>query len=726
MQKLKNVVILLFIVLCVMKANCQQYLITRTYGKWSEERARVWGTKHGWLRGANYIPHTAVNQLEMWQEATFDTTSIKNELYYARNTLGYNFMRVFLHSTAWRVDKEGFKKRMKKYLDIAGSNGIYTMFVFFDDCWSWTNSPGTQPEPIVGIHNSRWLGDPGKPEQLQDFPYLEEYMKDILTCFATDDRIYMWDVYNEPGCNGHATGSTSLLRLAFKWAREVFITQPISSGWGGGIDGLGEMPYVLMNNADIINFHDYQHFSETQFVQRIEFVKTLITEGSGSNRPVLYSEWLARTGSAIDPWFGYCEKYGVNSQHWGLFKGKTNTIYAWGDRSFAEPNTPNYGREPDTWFHDIVRPDYTPFSQTEVNYIKSKTQSYSNYYTASANSYTGFDSAAIQTWSNQQGWLRGCNFIPSTAINSIAMWRNASFDITTIQREITLARGLGYNVLGVNLSFNVWRDEQSSFYNNVSVFLETARLAGLKVIFVLFDDTGQPVTSTLNSYTNPEPTPGVYRSNWSSSPINPDPNIITYDSLHKSYVQGILQRFYNNSTIVMWDMYNEPKPSSLNLLTNAFNWARATSDRHPLTTALYTGDTTDEGLSNNMSYWQAKFSDVLTFKFKGENSRWTSVIQTIQSSYNSNNARPLMCLEYLARTNGNNFNTILNYGKQNNIGVLNGGLVSGKTNGIYTPGVTQPQPPQLWYQDLYNPNGIPYSQAEILYIRSVCILNYCP
>lgn len=37
-----------------------------------------------WYFGANFIPSTAINQLEMWQKETFDPTTIDRELGFAR------------------------------------------------------------------------------------------------------------------------------------------------------------------------------------------------------------------------------------------------------------------------------------------------------------------------------------------------------------------------------------------------------------------------------------------------------------------------------------------------------------------------------------------------------------------------------------------------------------------------------------------------------------------
>ncbi|MEN1682265.1 MAG: 1,4-beta-xylanase, partial [Planctomycetota bacterium] len=50
---------------------------------WSADQANAWREQHGWLVGANFLPSTAGNQLEMWQAETFDPDTIDRELGYA-------------------------------------------------------------------------------------------------------------------------------------------------------------------------------------------------------------------------------------------------------------------------------------------------------------------------------------------------------------------------------------------------------------------------------------------------------------------------------------------------------------------------------------------------------------------------------------------------------------------------------------------------------------------
>ena len=68
--------------------------------RWSTEQATAWHAEQPWLRGCNFIPSNAINQLEMWQSETFDPATIDSELAWAAD-LGMNSLRVYLHHLAW-------------------------------------------------------------------------------------------------------------------------------------------------------------------------------------------------------------------------------------------------------------------------------------------------------------------------------------------------------------------------------------------------------------------------------------------------------------------------------------------------------------------------------------------------------------------------------------------------------------------------------------------------
>ena len=333
--------------------GCQ--IQTPPTGVWSKERANEWYQQHEWIRGCNFTPSSAVNQLEMWQADTFDPETIDRELGWAEE-LGFNCMRVFLHHLAWKSDRAGFKKRMEQYLQIADKHGIKTMFVFFDDCWAPTYQIGKQPDPKPGVHNSGWLKDPGdmifeRPEETMNV--LEEYVKDIIRTFKKDKRVLLWDLYNEPG-KDYEEKSLPLLKNVFQWAREINPEQPLSVC-------LWKKKYVELNNfqlanVDIITYHTYNPAPEQQ--QAIDTLKRY-------GRPIICTEYMARPfGSTFQEIMPILKRENIGAINWGLVAGKTNTNFAWG-KGMPEVS------EPPVWFHDIFRRDGTPFSQEEVDFIKS-------------------------------------------------------------------------------------------------------------------------------------------------------------------------------------------------------------------------------------------------------------------------------------------------------------------------------------------------------------------
>src|SRR5574344_550196 len=200
--------------------------------RWSEEKANEWYSKLPWMSGCDYIPATAINQIEMWSEDTYDSKEIDKELGWAQD-LGFTTMRVFLSSVVYKNDSKGLKKRMDDFLDICKKHGIKPMFVFFDDCWNEESSYGKQPLPKTGIHNSGWVQDPSvslRKDTVKLYEDLGRYVTDIVKTFADDERILLWDLYNEPGNRDHFTSSLPLLKKTFEWARSAKPSQPLTAG----------------------------------------------------------------------------------------------------------------------------------------------------------------------------------------------------------------------------------------------------------------------------------------------------------------------------------------------------------------------------------------------------------------------------------------------------------------------------------------------------------------
>lgn len=317
-------------------------------GPWSLEEAQDWGKKQTWRVGCNFTPSTAVNQLEFWQADSFDVRTLDRELGWM-HAVGMSVARVYLHDLVYEHDPAGFKQRLEKFLKLADKHKIKIMFVFFDDCWNDNPKVGPQPSPVQGVHNSGWVQSPGKSQRSwpKDEARLKTYIQDILKTHGRDDRVWMWDLYNEPSNSGYGESSAHLVRRVFEWAWAVRPSQPLTvGGWlgGGGLDTLA------MELSDVTSFHCYGDLDEMKRVAR---------HFGSTQRPLVCTEWMARTNkSLIATHLPFLKEQGITCMQWGFVSGKTNTIFPWG----SKPGTP----EPELWFHDLLRANGEPFDKTEV------------------------------------------------------------------------------------------------------------------------------------------------------------------------------------------------------------------------------------------------------------------------------------------------------------------------------------------------------------------------
>lgn len=355
-------------------------------GKWSKEKTNKWYDSYDWFAGANFNPSTAINQLEMWQEETFDLETIDRELKWSAD-LGFNLHRVYLHNLLWQQNSCDFIDRIDQFLEVADTYNIKIMFVLFDDVWNPEPKLGKQPEPVPHRHNSGWLQAPGK-EYLQDPSkdyLLEGYVKGLLKAFKNDNRIAVWDLYNEPtqeNTNWYGNESVNktelpvdvkpkyslrLVKNAFKWAREVNPSQPLTMGiwWGdtnnwGTPEKLPAVDRVMIENSDIITFHTYD--------KDMDVVRNKITELKKYGRPIICTEYMARgENNTFETVMTILKEENIGAINWGFVAGKTNTIYPW--RSWQEKFT----EEPKVWHHDILRKDGTPYDPKEIDLIRSLT-----------------------------------------------------------------------------------------------------------------------------------------------------------------------------------------------------------------------------------------------------------------------------------------------------------------------------------------------------------------
>ena len=345
--------------------------------RWTDQQANDWYAKQPWLVGADFLPSTAINELEMWQADTFDEATIDREFGLAEG-IGMNTMRVFLHNLLWEQDPKGFQQRIDRFLTIAARHHIRPMFVLFDSCWDPNPKLGTQHPPVPGVHNSGWVQAPGAailadPSQ---YPRLEKYVKGVVGAFANDPRILAWDLWNEPD-NGNDSSYVhgerknkneiiaGLLPQVFAWARSSHPTQPLTSGvWHGdwtSVETMTPVGLIQIEQSDVISFHNYGWPED--FEAHVKLLEQY-------HRPIICTEFMARNvGSTFDTILPIAKKHHVGAINWGLVAGKSQTWIPWD--SWQRPYVTD---QPMCWQHDVFHQDGTPYRAREVEIIREMTR----------------------------------------------------------------------------------------------------------------------------------------------------------------------------------------------------------------------------------------------------------------------------------------------------------------------------------------------------------------
>ena len=156
---------------------------------------------------------------------------------------------------------------------------------------------------------------------------LEQYVKDLVSTFASDKRVLAWELYNEP------SASLPLVEAAFQWAREARPSQPVTTT----IFGNAQMQQRIIELSDVLCFHNYGP---------LPGVKAEAAGLLAHGRPVLCTEWMARgAGSRFETHLPFFKENKIACWNWGLVAGRTQTYFPWGSpkgRARAEALAPRH------------------------------------------------------------------------------------------------------------------------------------------------------------------------------------------------------------------------------------------------------------------------------------------------------------------------------------------------------------------------------------------------
>jgi hypothetical protein len=315
----------------------------------------------------------------------------------------------------------------------------------------------------------------------------------------------------------------------------------------------------------------------------------------------------------------------------------------------------------------------------------------------------------VWDWYRGVGTLRGVNYLPRTAVNTIEMWQSDNFDPETIDQELGWASGTAdLDGVRVFLPYVVWAADRKGLKKRMRQFLDIADGHDLTTTFVLFDDRQAPGTP-VRVGPQPDPVANIHNSRWTGSPghaLVPE-EAGAWTEL-KAYVEDVVDTFANDSRVLLWDVYNEPGDSgmgvvSMPLVEAAFRWVRSVGPDQPVSAGI------GHMLSLEDRQRIMELSDVVTLSGYEGAEQMKSIL-----SLASTRGRPVICTGWLSRERGNTFEDILPVFSEFGVGWYHWGLVQGRSQ-LFAP--MPGADPDLWKQDLLNDKGEPFDEDEIELIK---------
>lgn len=347
--------------------------------KWTKEQAWEWYNKQPWLRGFCYIPSNALNFIEMWQEYNWDKISaqMRKELKVGHEW-GFNALRVFADFTVYRDQHDSFMNHLEEFIQICNENQIKVMICLGNDCLV---SKSNYHPPVygeqefeLGYHSGKAISphivmnEPGyalTDDEENVEPYLN-YVREIVSKYAKDERVLLWDIYNEPGNSRRCMMSYDILKRSFEVARECGPIQPCAAGcWSYDKQNrpFREIEIKAMEMSDVILYHGYASFKNHN--------KTVKYLAKTYGRPLFNTEWLHRIWhNNIFDLFPYFRKHRIAAFNWGFVRGKNQTNEPW-EWLFNEYHL-GHGKDWDftKWQHDLIRSNMEPYDFKEYDVIK--------------------------------------------------------------------------------------------------------------------------------------------------------------------------------------------------------------------------------------------------------------------------------------------------------------------------------------------------------------------
>ena len=350
---------------------------------WPKEKAWEWYNAQPWMRGCNYMPASAANRVDQWQEMGSEErfAEMETELKLAQS-IGFNTMRIIIEEqgfAVWCAEHDGFMARLERMLALLDKYGMRMILVLGNDC----SRRRTQAQPARLLPGRGGLHVRGRPGAAR------EVLRDVR---GGDDEV------------PHRPAHRVLEHLERAWQRQPppagargappphvrawVEDRPRAAARGGRLGGPlrhvaqgrqqaaaarrrafrkdANKPQLLAGQlSDIISYHCYGDFEAQARIH-----------GKLKNyygRPLVNTEWLARIkrNYVFDAYPFYAQNR-VGCTCWGFVAGKYQTYEPWESmwRQVADGRPEAEKYDFTKWFHDLYRPSLRPYDPKEIDVIK--------------------------------------------------------------------------------------------------------------------------------------------------------------------------------------------------------------------------------------------------------------------------------------------------------------------------------------------------------------------
>ncbi len=349
--------------------------------RWSVEKAKEWYASQPWIRGCTTYPSNCVNRIAMWQEYNHGAViaQVREEFKLAKET-GLNAIRMIIQFEVWLKEHDSFMNNLEEYITAADEFGQKVMFVIGNDCCvpkdfygftfgeqrvDWGYHSGIKRGQHSSTHGSNigylLLDEPDM--KVKFFEMVDEFAKK----YGQDDRIQIWNVWNEIGNSRREMLSVPTMERCFEILRENNVKQPLTADiWSHrNTPEYSEAERRAGELSDIISFHYYGSYQN--MIKIIENLREMY-----GDRPLINTEWLNRIEhNDVDDIFPLFYLENIGSYHWGLMQGFSQTYEPWGVY-FKEIDDPSYSGPNDLikLQHDIYRFSGHPYIAKEIEIIK--------------------------------------------------------------------------------------------------------------------------------------------------------------------------------------------------------------------------------------------------------------------------------------------------------------------------------------------------------------------